>query len=130
KPDTSGFDAWAEAQLNSAKDGGTGHDVSAMVNIPIAADRAALRFVAFTSKDAGYIDNIAAESQGGTFTSVAEEDVNDITTTGGRAALRWNFSDAVDATLGVTFQDVEADGHGDMNLGVGDLKQVRFEEES
>ena len=28
------------------------------------------------------------------------------------------------------FQDVEADGHGDVNPGAGDLNQVRFENES
>ena len=33
-------------------------------------------------------------------------------------------------TLGALFQDLEADGHGDVNLGVGDLNQVRFEDES
>ena len=40
------------------------------------------------------------------------------------------MTDNVNATLGAIFQDVSADGHGDINLGVGDLKQVRFENES
>ena len=33
-------------------------------------------------------------------------------------------------TLTGLIQDLEAGGHGDVNLGVGDLNQVRFENES
>ena len=33
-------------------------------------------------------------------------------------------------TLGALFQDLSTDGHGDVNIGVGDLNQVRFEDES
>lgn len=130
KPDPKGFDGWAEAQLNSVDHGDTGYDISAMVNVPLVADKLALRLVGFSSEDAGYIDNVLADSQGGTFTSIERDDVNTITTTGGRAALRLDATESVNATLSLTFQDVEADGHGDMNLGVGDLNQVRFEEES
>ncbi len=36
----------------------------------------------------------------------------------------------MDLTLGAIYQDMSADGHGDVNEGVGDLRQVRFEEES
>ena len=36
KPDPSGFDAWAEAQVADTQDGGIGYDVSAMVNMPLA----------------------------------------------------------------------------------------------
>jgi outer membrane receptor protein involved in Fe transport len=142
KPDPSGFDSWAEVQVSSVKDGGTGYDISAMLNIPLAADRFALRLVGFTAEDAGYIDNVLGNSQGtGTdncsgpcpgFTNadVVAKDVNSTRTSGGRAALRWDASEDVNATLGVVFQDVSADGHGDINLDVGDLNQVRFEKES
>ncbi len=59
-----------------------------------------------------------------------EEDINSTTTTGGRAALRWDITDDVDLTLGALFQDVSGDAHGDINRGVGELEQVRFEDES
>ena len=39
-------------------------------------------------------------------------------------------TDDVDVTLTGLIQDLEAGGHGDVNLGVGDLNQVRFEDES
>jgi iron complex outermembrane recepter protein len=132
KPDPTGFDAWAEAQVTDTKDGATGYDVSAMVNLPLASDRLALRLVGFSSKDAGFIDNVLSDSQGGGFdnSDVVEEDVNDIETNGARAALRLDITENVDATLGLVFQDVSADGHSDVTPGRGDLNQVRFEEES
>jgi outer membrane receptor protein involved in Fe transport len=131
KPDSSGFSAWAEAEVNSVDGGSQGYDLSAMVNVPLG-DRVALRLVGFTAEDAGYIDNVLADSQGETFdnASVVDQDVNSVRTNGGRAALRFDISENVDLTLGAIYQDISADGHSDVNEGVGDLRQVRFEQES
>jgi hypothetical protein len=59
--------------------------------VPLAGDRVALRLVGFSSEDAGFIDNVLSDSQGGTFDNadVVDKDVNRIDTTGGRAALKW-----------------------------------------
>ncbi|MGH8242503.1 MAG: TonB-dependent receptor [Steroidobacteraceae bacterium] len=139
KPDPTGFDAWAEAQLTSVSGGSEGYDVSAMVNVPLAADRLALRLVGFAAEDAGYIDNVLSDSPlgqeepgQGTFdnSNVVEKDVNSIETTGARAALRFDVTETFDATLGLIYQDTKADGHSDVSEGFGDLNQVRFEEES
>ncbi len=131
KPDASGFDAWAEAQLTTVEGGSEGYDVSAMVNVPLG-DRVALRVVGFTAEDAGYIDNVLGDSPGGTYDNadVVEKDVNSVRTNGARAALRFDIAENVDLTLGAIYQDIKADGHSDVNLDRGDLKQVRFEEES
>jgi outer membrane receptor protein involved in Fe transport len=130
KPDPSGFDAWAEAEVSQVQDGDTGFDVSAMLNIPLA-DRLALRIVGFAAEDAGYIDNVLSDSPGGTFDNadVVEEDINSIETTGARAALRLEAGDDVDLTLGLIYQDLTANGHSDMSRGAGDLNQRRFENE-
>jgi outer membrane receptor protein involved in Fe transport len=132
KPDPSGFDAWAEAQFSDTKDGATGYDISAMVNIPLAQDRVSLRLVGFAAEDAGYIDNVLSDSQGGTFdnSDVVEEDINSVETVGARAALRFDVTDDFDLTLGAIYQDVVMNGHGDVTVGTGDLNQVRFEKES
>jgi outer membrane receptor protein involved in Fe transport len=131
KPDPSGFDAWAEAEVNSVKGGSEGYDVSAMVNLPLG-ERVSLRLVGFSAEDAGFIDNVVALSPGGGYDNadVAGKDVNTIETTGGRAALRFDVTDNFDLTLGAIYQDKHADGHTDMNLDAGDLNQVRFEDES
>ncbi len=88
-----------------------------MINVPLVADRLALRLVGFTAEDAGFIDNVLSDSQGGTFDNenVLKKDVNTTTTTGGRAALGLNVTDNVQATLSAVFQDLHADGHGDVN---------------
>jgi outer membrane receptor protein involved in Fe transport len=136
KPDPSKFDAWAEAQVSQVTSGGTGYDVSAMLNIPLAGDQLALRLVGFTAEDAGYIDNVLGTSLGGTFdnASVAKKDVNVRDTSGGRAALRWDASDDFNLTLGALFQDVKAKGHGDVDTSPGlattSLQQIRFEKEN
>ena len=65
KPDPGAFDAWVEAQISERPDGGTSYDVSAMLNIPLVADKLALRLVGFTAEDAGFIDNVLGDSQGG-----------------------------------------------------------------
>ena len=110
-----------------------------MVNIPLAEDRVSLRLVGFAAEDAGYIDNVLsvsplgkAEPGQGTFdnSDLVDEDVNSVETTGARAALRFEISENVDATLGIVYQDLSADGHSDVSEGLGDLNQVRFEEES
>ncbi len=64
KPDPNAFDSWAEAQVSNTSSGGTGYDVSAMLNIPLASDRLALRLVGFTAEDAGFIDNVLGDSLG------------------------------------------------------------------
>lgn len=132
KPDPTGFDAWAVAQVSDTHDGAAGYDVSGMLNLPLAADRLALRLVGFTAEDAGFIDNVLSDSPGGTYTNadVVRKDVNSTRTDGGRVALRWDVTDKVNATVGAIFQDVTADGHGDINLDRGDLNQVRFEDEN
>jgi outer membrane receptor protein involved in Fe transport len=131
KPDPSGFDSWAEAEVSQVEDGGTGYDISAMLNLPLS-DRMALRLVGFAAEDAGYIDNVLSDSPGGTFNNadIVDEDVNSIETVGARAALRLDISDNVDLTFGLIYQDLSADGHSDVTPGAGDLKHVRFETES
>ena len=138
KPNPNQFDAWADAQISDTSHGSVGHELSAMVNLPLANDKLALRLVGFTADDAGFIDNVLANSPGAaldpttayTNADVTGKDVNKKTTSGGRAALRWDASSDVDATLGVVFQNLKADGHGDVTPGAGDLNQVRFTKES
>ncbi len=134
KPDPSGFDAWAEAQVTDVQDGGTGYDVSAMVNIPLAEDRISLRLVGFAAEDAGYIDNVlVGTSQGGTFdnSDVVDEDVNSDRDDGRArgAALRLQRERRRDARRALP-GPVGKRSQRHVAMPVGDLKQVRFEDES
>ena len=141
KPDPTAFDAYVEGEVSSIDGGGTGYTSTWMVNIPLVQDRLALWLVGFTSEDAGYIDNILSVSPGsrrafvGTRptpfdnASQVDEDVNSTTTSGGRAALRWDVTDDVDVTLGALFQDVSSDGHGQHQPRCRRFNQVRFSDE-
>src|ERR1700749_4663391 len=57
KPDTDGFAASYDLDVNSVDHGGIGYNLDGMVNIPLS-DKMALRVVAWDEHDAGYIDNV------------------------------------------------------------------------
>ena len=80
QPDPTGFDAAAVMSVSSMNESDDlSHRLDAMVNIPLAADRWALRLVGFTTETAGYVDNLEPP----------EEDFNPTTAEGGRIALRY-----------------------------------------
>ena len=150
KPNTHEHDAWVDVGASHVADGENGYDVSAMVNMPLVEDKVALRLVGFRAQDAGYIDNVLGQSPAtcpphlqpvlgctGPFNNAPHfdnssnlgEDVNSIDYLGGRAALRWDISE--DWTLDFTAlaQNTAVHGFGDIDPGVADLEQVRFENE-
>lgn len=145
KPDTRSFDAWIDLGAASVAHGDTGYDASAMVNVPIADDKAALRFVGFYAEEAGYIDNVLGASPGGpnfpggTFDNAefVAQDVNSSTTIGGRASLRWLPTEDWTVDLGAIYQKLEEDGFGDTDLpdgfldgrNLGEWEQMRYEAE-
>ena len=140
KPDPSEFDGWVDVQGTSIDEGGEGYDASVMFNVPLVADRLALRFVGFTAEDAGFIDNVLSDSPRGQ-TVPRGRNLRPTPTGSPRTSMRrrprararrcaGTSTDDVDVTLTGLIQDLEAGGHGDVNLGVGDLNQVRFEDES
>lgn len=140
KPDTTAFSSWVDLGVNTVSDGDVGYAVSGMVNFPLSQDRVALRLVGFLEEEAGYVDNILATSPGGTFdnSDMVDEDVNSSTNSGARVALRTALNDnwVVDATA--IYQKRELDGFGDVDLAqnffedrqIGDLEQIRFNEDS
>lgn len=150
KPDTTQFDGWIDLTANAIEHGDTGYDVSAMVNIPLADNKAALRLVGFYAEEAGYVDNVLGVSPGGvakddmgvpfapggTFDNAAfvEADINSSTVTGGRLGLRVSPGDNWTIDLTGIFQNTESDGLGDTDLAenwhegatIGEWEQLRF----
>ncbi len=142
KPDTQAFDGWIDLTGMSVQDGDTGFDVSAMVNIPLADNKAALRFVGFAAEEPGYVDNVLGSSPGGEFfpggtfdnAEFVEQDINNSTVTGGRLALRVAPGDNWQLDLQAAYQNTESDGFGDVDLSenfhdgdtVGEWEQLRF----
>ena len=159
KPDTDSFDGWIDATPFDGIDdaGDTGGEISSMVNIPLVEGKLGLRLIGFWSEEAGYIDNVLRDSPGTiledgdedllamqdpAFNNAdnVEDDINSSTTKGARASLRWTPNDTwlVDAVA--NWQGLESDGYGDVDTNrgihadrgydIGDLEQVRFNDEA
>ncbi len=112
KPDASKFDAYGEADWSSIADGGDGYGISAMVNVPIAADRFALRLVGYREDRDGWIDQARLERTSGTSTifNGRAEDINSTEISGGRLSARWTPNDALTLDAVYVKQNLESDG--------------------
>jgi len=82
QPDSHTLSGSISAGANKVTDGGTGNEGRASLNIPLVADKLALRVSVLDRTDAGYIDN----PEEGT------KDDNKATTRGGRVALGWSIT--------------------------------------
>jgi iron complex outermembrane receptor protein len=143
KPQVDTFEGGVDVSYGKTKSGDASHSLEGFMNLPVS-DNAAIRLVAWTKKDGGYIDNIAGTrtyglfTDGGNFSTVEEnnddlikENFNELTNSGARVALKVNLNDDWIATAsyltqkqeteGVWFQDSE-NPSGD----VGDLEVQRY----
>ncbi len=133
KPDPSGFESTVNLDGHAVKDGDTGYDLNAVLNLPLG-DNVAIRVVGFTARDAGFIDNVLGSSLGGTFDNAdaVEDDINGIDYMGGRAAVRWLVNDAWTVDAGVVYQKMDANSYSEDNIERSgrELAVVRFLDES
>ncbi|MGP1353847.1 MAG: TonB-dependent receptor [Parasphingopyxis sp.] len=72
-------------------------DGGGMVNIPLAPGRAGLRLIGYGALDGGYIDDLGRD----------REDVNRVTTYGGRASLRLAPAEGWTMDIGGVFQTID-----------------------
>lgn len=95
KPDASGFAGEAQATVQSVHGGGTGYDLNGMVNIPLVADKLALRVVGYYQHAAGWVDN----------TSIGQNNVNHAISAGGRVELGWYPTDDLHVIATALFEN-------------------------
>jgi outer membrane receptor protein involved in Fe transport len=107
-PDSSRAYGRVRAGFSSVEDGGTGSDVHAMFNVPLAVDKLALRVNAYERHDPGYIDNVVT----------GKTDVNRAKVSGARAQLLWTPSDAVSLRLSALAQNLGSNDAGLTDGGV------------
>ncbi|MEO8743503.1 MAG: TonB-dependent receptor plug domain-containing protein, partial [Lysobacteraceae bacterium] len=135
KPDPSKFASSYAVELNSIQDGGIGHVVEGMVNIPMSPT-AAIRLVGWDKHDAGYVDNVF-----GTITfptsgitvdnrNFVRNNYNDANTNGARAALQFEIGDNWTITPTIMGQHQIAHGSTGYDPKIGDLKVSHFTPES
>lgn len=109
-PDPSVPSAAASGGVLFVAHGDPGADLGGTVNLPLASDELALRAVGYGSVDGGYIDDLER----------GLEDVNRITTYGGRATLLWTPADW-EVQLGAVVQSISGRDGQYSQRGVGRL---------
>jgi len=150
KPNFDRFSGQMNVELKQTKDGEDSYDINAHLNIPVS-DSFAMRIVAFSAKEGGYIDNVAstaphyecvagADCEGfvaaGPIDSttpdnagLVEDDYNDYTIAGARVSALWNINEDWDLLATVMHQDSETTGVWESDMGIGDFKVARFSDE-
>lgn len=134
KPDTDGFAASYDLDVNAVDHGGIGYGGHAMVNIPFS-DKVALRIVGWDEHDAGYIDNVPG-TRTYNFTDGTSETIsnaghtknnyNTVNKLGARAALEIDLDDSWTITPTLMGQSQQSDGVFGYDPAVGDLKVQHF----
>ena len=148
KPDAEGSEISGNMGIgvSSVRDGDTGHDFDATVNIPLIEDKFAIRLSGFSAEDGGFIDSVPgltvvdprAPDKGGNISNfnaasphldTVEDNINSVEWSGGRASARWLISDDWSSTLSHNYQNIEANGFNDYDPNVGDLETIKFYDE-
>ena len=132
KPSVDRFEAGYDVTANTFTDGAPGGKAEGFVNIPIS-DHAAIRLVAFSEHDGGYINNVlgppeAYPTSGVVRTNAGQtkKDFNDVQTDGGRAALKFDFADNWTVTPSAMGQRQIARGEFAYTPSLGDLNVAQY----
>ena len=154
KPDLSGTYGEVNLEVNKIAHGDWGYSGEGFVNLPVSSNIAA-RVVGWYRRDGGYIDNVRGERvmteytlaqdpegepgdliptpTGNTLTldndGLAEDNYNDVTTYGARAALKVDLNDDWTVTPQIIGQVQKADGSFAEERGLGHLETMQFNPE-
>ena len=145
KPDFAGTYGAVNLEVNKVAHGDWGYSGEGFVNLPVSSNVAA-RIVGWYRRDGGWIDNIRGQYEmteyvyddgpvatGGTLVldnqQFAEDDYNDVTTYGARAALRIDLDDNWTITPQLIGQVQKANGSFAEERGLGDYETMQFNNE-
>lgn len=128
KPNHSGVGGRVEARYGMTEGGDDSYDLNAHINIPVVEDKFALRAVAYTSLDGGYVDNVLGTTLSGNFdnSAVVEDNFNEYEADGGRIAALWNMSEEWSLLAQIVTEQTHAEGSWDSDPDLGDHKITRF----
>ena len=111
KPSPDGFEGHAQGEISSTKDGGTGWDFQAAVNIPLG-ETFAIRASGYYEDAAGYIDGRPVDMFGFTVTGDDTKDINGIKRKGARIAAYWEPTENFRAHLSFMVNDLKSEAAG------------------
>ncbi|MBL8648036.1 MAG: TonB-dependent receptor [Sphingosinicella sp.] len=120
QPQLDRFAATVEGTLSSTHKGAENFGINAMLNVPLIADKLAVRGVFYTRQDDGYIDNI----------TLGKDNINNENTWGGRVSVLAQLSENFDATATLIRQTTKSDAATNRySRDVGDLVSLYPTEE-
>ena len=146
KPDLSGTYGAVNIETNKVAHGDWGYSGEGFINLPISSN-VATRLVGWYRRDGGWIDNVPGElvmpafvfgedgpePNGEVFVrdndDVAEDNYNDVTTYGARAALKIDLDDNWTVTPQIVGQVQKANGSFAEERGLGDYETMQFNPE-
>lgn len=108
EPEQGEFSGKIDANYSATKSGDPSSTVNMMLNVPLT-ESLALRAVAYTKHDGGFIDYIHPR--------VSEKDANDIDTKGGRLSLAYEPNDELKVNASYIYQESDIDGKAWFNPG-------------
>jgi len=132
KPDPTAFSASYDLQADKWGHGGDGGgEFEGYVNVPLA-DNLAVRLVGYYDHEGGYINNVSTPitlqrgnptygvpNDPATYITPSDPNANDVTTYGGRAALKYDINDQWSITPQVLAQSQRANGDFLYNPALG-----------
>ncbi|TPG06018.1 TonB-dependent receptor [Sphingomonas oligophenolica] len=110
RPVPGSFDSVATMGFEQIADGGVGADASGMINVPVFAARAALRFVGYVHAESGWVKN-----------ATATDKVNDTRILGARAAFRIIPATGWTVDVGATRQRIDVRDSQYVDIDADDL---------
>jgi outer membrane receptor protein involved in Fe transport len=151
QPVMNSFEAIFDGEARGGGDSDASYRGSLVFNIPLVEDKLALRVTGFNDHDGGFIDNVfghtadwhgledrsdpannRAPAQWGTLDNSlsVEKKWNDADVYGGRVHLLWEMNDSWATTFSYHHQTTNSGAGNYYDPNVGDLKVVRFHNES
>lgn len=135
-PDLSEFTGSLRANFSqTGEEGGSNHDVSGVINVPLIEGKLGLRGVAYRIDNSGFIRNLAgsdpsrvaaAEAFGATDLLVDQDDVGNDVTLGGRIILHFQPTEQLAATLSYLNQESEQSGNPNSRFEFGRWGQSEY----
>ena len=135
QPDATQFEAMVDVGFASIEEGDESWDVRAMVNVPLVDDTLALRVVATTGFDGGWIDDLKPVTadlfENIDNPSAIIEDINSTDYDMVRAALRYTPDETLTITPSILYQKAEQNvdrQFSDITFGIESRLRARYQD--
>ena len=109
QPNASRYEGAVEVQASDTRGGGIGGFVKGALNVPIIADKLALRVVGYGERQSGYVD----------YTLLGRKNANRATQKGGRVMLGFTPTDGISIVATAILQKQDIDGTAQYNSVLG-----------